>query len=282
MPFFSNFADSREIKRQMKLEDVPASVRNSIESAETMARRLNDHLDKLTKEQRDGTKPIEGADAAELDAILSEAAALTTGLEECPYILTENILAVQYRARQTVSAERNRRYRVRSEACERLNNAQGSFQQPIIVIGNGMKGFVEAIETYPLDVLLGPLVAVTGPVKPPIVVTAEAAAAMTDKELSDAITESYSQAHDAIGPAMFVDEVSRMADLLPGIIEAMEAYRDKRIKDKQQADKSHGILVDERDRRRAEADRIAARNNRTVDDRIAEMERMLEEIRKGA
>lgn len=278
MSIFGNQYDARAAKRQMVLAEAPASVRMGIEAAETAAKRLYDRLGKLTKERRDGTKPIEGVDAAELDAILSEANALTDGLDGCPYILKEDVLAVQYRARQAVSAERNRRYRVRSEASARLNNAQGSLQRLITVMGNGAGAIVEAMETYPLEALLGPCEAVSGSVKPPIVVTAEDAAAMTDKELSDAITESYLRAHDAIGPAMFVDEVSRMVDLLPDVIEAMEAYRDKRIKDKQLSDKSHGILVAERNRRKAEAERIAARTNRPMADRMAELEQLVAQL----
>lgn len=282
MSIFSDFSSAREVKRQMKLGEVPASARKRIESAEITAKQLNDRVDKLTKEKRDGTKPIEGADVAELDAILSEADALTKGLEEYPYILPENILAVQYRARQTVNAERNRRYKVRSDAWARLNNAQGSFQRLLSVIGNGMKEYVEAMETYPLDRLLEPCAAVCGSVQPPLTVTAEDAAAMTDKELSDAINKAYMQAHDAIGPAMFADEVSRMLELLPEVIEAMESYRDRRIEDKRQAGESHGILVAEQKRRKAEAERIAAQSNRPMADRITELEQVLADMRKGA
>lgn len=278
MALFNNSFGAHEIKRQMKLTEMPASARKRIESAEITAKQLNNHVDKLTKEKRDGTKPIEGADVAELDAILSEADALTKGLEEYPYILTENILAVQYRARQTVNAERNRRYKVRADAQERLNNAQGSFQHPLTVIGNGMKAFVEAMETYPLDRLLEPCAVVYGPVRPPIVVTAEDAAAMTDKELEEAITKSYLQAHDAIGPAAFVDEVSCMADRLPEVISAMETYRDRRIEDKRQADESHGILMAERHRRRAEAAEETKRNSMSAEDRITELEEIVAKL----
>lgn len=282
MSIFSDFSSAREVKRQMKLDNVPESARKRIESAEITAKQLNDRVDKLTKEKRDGTKPIEGADVAELDAILSEADALTKGLEEYPYILTENILAVQYRARQAVNGERNRRYKVRSDALGRLNNAQATFQRPLFVIGNSMKAYVEAMETYPLDKLLEPCEVVCGSVQPPITVTAEDAAAMTDKELSDAINKAYMQAHDAIGPAMFVDEVSRMLELLPEVIEAMESYRDSRIEDKRQAGESHGILVAEQKRRKAEAERIAAQSNRPMADRITELEQVLADMRKGA
>lgn len=279
MGLFDNaYGGARELKRQMKLGNLTDTERKRMEDANADARALADRVGKLVKVGRGGAAPIERVDVSELDAMSDEATEISDRVAYFEWTLREDIQNTCKWVQTVIASERNRRYKVRSDEMARLNNAQGSFQRPLIVMGNGMKEFSAAMDAYPIEALLGPNEVVHGAVRPPIVVTAEDAAAMTDKELEGAALDAYLQAHDSIGPAAFVDEVSRMAELLPEIVKAMDSYRAKRMTEKEQARKSHAILVAEQQRRKEEAARVAAENSRPQSERIADLERQLAEL----
>lgn len=274
--------DAREVKRQTKLAQLPAPVRRRIDTAEQAARTVSERLEKLTTAKRDGTKPIETADAAELDALLSEADALIEGLDVSDPMLTERIDAARYEVRRTVTAERNRRYKAKSDERMRLNRMQADFCQPLFAIGKGAEAFAAAMDAYAVEKLMGPDEIVSGTPGKPVEATAEDAEAMTDAELDAAVSESYRQAHAAVGVASYAGEVAKMAELLPEVAKAMARYRDSAVAAKQHAAEVHAILAAEQCRRRDEAKRAAEASRRPMDDRIAELERELELIRMGA
>lgn len=274
--------DAREVKRQTKLAQLPTPVRRRIDTAERAARTVSERLEKLTTAKRDGTKPIETADAAELDALLSEADALVEGLNVSDPTLTERIDAARYEVRRAVTAERNRRYKAKSDEKMRLNRMQADFARPLSVIGAGMEAFVAAMDTYSMEKLMGPNEIVSGAASEPVEATAEDVEAMTDAELDAAVSESYKQAHAAVGVASYAGEVAKMAELLPDIAKAMAEHREKAVAAKQRAAEVHAILAAEQRRRKDEAERAAKANRRPMDDRIAELERELELIRMGA
>lgn len=274
--------DAREVKRQTKLAQLPAPVRRRIETAERAARILSERLEKLTTAERDGTKPIEGADVAELDALLSEADALIEGLDVSDPMLTERIDATRYEVHRAVTAERNRRYRVKRDERMRLNGMQADFCRPLFAIGKGAEAFAAAMDAYAVEKLMGPDEIVSGAPGKPVEATAEDAEGMSDKELADAIDKAYSQAHNSIGVSAYADEVAKMAELLPEVAKAMARYRGSAVAAKQHAADVHAILAAEQRRRRDDAERAAEASRRPMDDRIAELERELELIRMGA
>lgn len=280
--FASTANDAREVKRQMKLAQLPSPVRRRIDTAERAAHTVSERLEKLTTAKRDGTKPIETADAAELDALLSEADTLVEGLNVSDPMLTERIEAARYEVHRAVTAERNRRYSAKNDEKMRLNRMQADFARPLSVIGTGIEAFVAAMDTYPMEKLMGPNEIVSGAPGKHVEATAEDAEAMTDAELDAAVSESYRQAHAAVGVASYAGEVAKMAELLPEVAKAMARYRDSAVAAKQHAADVHAILAAEQRRRRDDAKRAAEASRRPMDDRIAELERELELIRMGA
>lgn len=266
----------------MKLAELHASDREAIDAAERAASAIGRRLDELTKAGRDGGRPIEEADAAELDALMVEADHIAKSIDMYDHILTGGIMDICYGVRQSITAERNRRYKARTDELLRLNGMQADFSRPLTTIGSCMEGFVAALDAYPIDVLLSPDRVVSGAPAPSVAATAESAKELTDKELEEAINKSYLQAHDAIGPAAYFGEVARMAELLPEVAKGMAAYCESATAKKQRAAEAHGILVAERDRRKRETSRIAERKARPVDERIAELEKMIASLRESA
>lgn len=277
MGLFSNnqFADGKAIKRQMKLDQMPEPLRQRIHAADRAASALEERIDKLTTARRDGTKPIESADVAELDAIASQADALVEGLSLPDTSVVDDIWQVHYRAHMAVNAERNRRYNALANERVRIGNMRSDFTYPLTIIAQRLDGFTKAMDELDPDTLLGPLPA-------PVDVTEPDAAAMTDGELDAAISDAYRLAHDGIGVSYYADEVERMAELLPKAARMMHDYREKAMAQIQRAEDSHRILAAEKQRRREQAGGAAATSSRPMAERIAEMERMLDEIRKGA
>lgn len=283
MSLFSNQNHgARDVRRQMKLAELHASDREAINAAERAASAIGRRLDELTKAGRDGGRPIEGADAAELDALMVEADHIAKSIDMYDHILTSGIMDICYGVRRSVSAERNRRYKARTDELLRLNGMQADFSRPLTTIGNCMEGFVAALDAYPIDVLMGPCEVLSGAPQPVDDVTAESARELDDKALEAAISRAYMQAHAGTGVAYYADEVAQMAEVLPKVAEAMRAYREKAAAKKQRAAEARDILVAERDRRKRETSRIAEREARPVDERIAELEKMVASLRESA